>query len=278
MSKVNIVVCVKQVPASNEVKLNRETGTIIREGVASIINPYDSYALEEALRLKESLGGQVTTISMGIPSVAGLLKTTLALGADRAVLLTDRKFAGADTLATAYALAKGIDRLGSFDLIICGKQATDGDTAQVGPSLAEKLGIPHVTNVQQIVKIDRQKICCRRLTDTGEETVELELPALITVVKDINLPRLPSISGLRKAQDQQVALWSADDVNADPDCIGLHGSATQVTKTFVPTRERESERLLGDARQQARQLVDRLLAQGLLSLSEGKGGGESHNG
>ncbi len=269
---MRIVVCVKQVPASNQVKLNRETGTIIREGVASMLNPYDSYALEEALRLKERLGGLVTTISMGIPSVADLLRTTLALGADRAVLLSDRKFAGADTLATAYALAKGISRLGPFDLVICGKQATDGDTAQVGPSLAEKLAVPHLTNVQnvqEIKKIDGEKIQCVRLTDTGQETVELQLPALITVVKDINLPRLPSIRGLRKAQGEQVTHWTADDVDADPDQIGLQGSPTQVTATFVPDLERESETLQGDAHRQARQLVDRLLHLGLLHHREG---------
>jgi electron transfer flavoprotein beta subunit len=265
---MNIVVCVKQVPASNEVALNRETGTIIREGAASMINPYDTYALEEALRLKETLGGKITTISMGIPSVATLLQTTLALGADAAVLLTDRKFAGADTLATAYALAQGIRRIGEFDLIICGKQATDGDTAQVGPSLAEKLGVPHVTNVQQIKKIDEQAIQCVRLTDTGQETVELQLPAVITVVKDINLPRLPSIDGLRKAKTAQVTTWTAADVDADSSRIGLQGSPTQVTSTFVPDQERESERLQGDAPQQAQQLMKKLIQQRLLSLDE----------
>lgn len=268
VSKMNIVVCVKQVPASNEVKLNRETGTIVREGAASMINPYDTYALEEALRLKETLGGRITTLSMGIPSVAALLQTTLALGADAAVLLTDRKFAGADTLATAYALAQGVRRIGEFDLIICGKQATDGDTAQVGPSLAEKLGVPHVTNVQQIRQINERAIQCVRLTDTGQETVELQLPAAITVVKDINLPRLPSIRGLRKAKSAQVIIWTAADIDAACDRIGLQGSPTQVTATFVPEQERESERLRGDAQQQAQQLIEKLLQQRLLAVNE----------
>lgn len=263
---MNIIVCVKQVPASNEVKLNKETGTIIREGIASIINPYDSYALEEALRLKETRGGRITTISMGIPSVAALLQTTLALGADAAVLLSDRKFAGADTLATSYALAMGINKVGNFDLIICGKQATDGDTAQVGPSLAEKLRVPHVTNVQEIREVNGQHIKCIRLTDTGQETVELQLPAVITVVKDINVPRLPSISGLRKASAAQVIVWNAADINADESRIGLQGSPTQVAATFVPEHERESEKFQGDAPQQVKQLVDKLLSQRLLSL------------
>lgn len=273
---MKIIVCVKQVPASTQVRLNRETGTIIREGVASMLNPYDSYALEEALRLKETLGGEVTTISMGIPSVADLLKATLALGADRAILLTDRKFAGADTLATAYALAKGINRLGTFDLIICGKQAIDGDTAQVGPSLAEKLGVPHLTNVQQIKEIDGQRIQCLRLTDAGYETVELQLPALITVVKDINLPRLPSIAGLRRALSQPVTLWTAADVDADPNHIGLQGSPTQVTSTFVPEHQRQSERFEGDASQQASQLVERLSSLGLLGPREGGLSNDQH--
>ncbi len=140
---MNVIVCVKQVPGTNEVKMNKETNTIIREGVEAIINPFDTYAIEEGIRIKEKNGGKVTVLSMGIPSVAELIKETIALGADEAVLLSDRAFAGADTLATSYALSMGIRKIGSYDLIICGKQATDGDTAQVGPSLAEKLGIPH---------------------------------------------------------------------------------------------------------------------------------------
>jgi electron transfer flavoprotein beta subunit len=140
---LNVIVCVKQVPGTNEVKMNKETNTIIREGVEAIINPFDTYAIEEGIRIKEKNGGKVTVLSMGIPSVAELIKETIALGADEAVLLSDRAFAGADTLATSYALSMGIRKIGSYDLIICGKQATDGDTAQVGPSLAEKLGIPH---------------------------------------------------------------------------------------------------------------------------------------
>ncbi|HOJ12182.1 MAG TPA: electron transfer flavoprotein subunit beta/FixA family protein, partial [Clostridiales bacterium] len=150
---MNIIVCVKQVPATNEVKLNKETNTIIREGVEAIINPFDMYAIEEGLRIKENTNGKVTVLSMGIPSVANQLKETVALGVDDTVLLSDRAFAGSDTLATSYALSMGIKKIGEYDLIICGKQATDGDTAQVGPSLAEKLGIPHTTYVRKIEEI-----------------------------------------------------------------------------------------------------------------------------
>jgi electron transfer flavoprotein beta subunit len=188
---MNIVVCVKQVPGTNEVKMNKETNTIIREGVESILNPFDAYAIEEALRIRESAGGKVTVLSMGIPAVAEMLKETIALGADEAVLLSDRAFAGADTLATAYALSMGIQKIGACDLVICGKQATDGDTAQVGPSLAERMGIPHTTCVRKIEEIREGYIRCQRMTEDGYEVIEMPLPALITVVKEINEPRLP---------------------------------------------------------------------------------------
>ena len=199
---MNIIVCVKQVPGTNEVKINRETNTIVRESAEAIINPFDEHAIEEGVRLKEKTGGKVTVLSMGIPKVADLLRETIAVGVDDAVLLTDRAFAGADTLATSYALAMGIRKLGEFDLIICGKQAIDGDTAQVGPSLAEKLGIPHATYVRKIEEIRDGYMRCQRMTDDGYEVIEMPLPALITVVKEINEPRLPSIKGKLKAKNR----------------------------------------------------------------------------
>ncbi|MGI6359044.1 MAG: electron transfer flavoprotein subunit beta/FixA family protein [Bacillota bacterium] len=261
---MRIIVCVKQVPASSEVKLNQETNTIIREGIAAILNPFDAHALEEGLRLRECLGGEVITLSMGIPSVKEMLQGSLALGADRGVLLSDRAFAGADTLATATALAAGIRNLGLFDLVICGKQATDGDTAQVGPSLAEKLGVPHLTYVRRIEHVDGHTICCNRQTDDGHETVELTLPAVITVVREINLPRLPSIAGLRKAQNGEVTVWTADDVQADRERIGLQGSPTQVKRTFVPNHEVEGEVLTGPPEAQAERLIAALAERRLL--------------
>lgn len=257
---MNIVVCVKQVPGTMEVKMNKETNTIIREGVESVINPFDTYAVEEGLRIKERVGGKVTVLSMGIPSVAELLKGTIGLGADDAVLLSDRAFAGADTLATAYALSMGVRKIGGADLIICGKQATDGDTAQVGPSLAEKLGYPHTTYVRKIEEIKEGYIRCQRMTEDGYEVVEMPLPAVITVVKEINEPRLPSIKNMMRAKKAVVNIWTADDIGADKDLCGLKGSPTQVVKTFVPVHDINSEMIEGDAAQQAAKLADKLLA------------------
>jgi len=260
VKRLNIIVCVKQVPGTNEVKINKETNTIIREGVEAIINPFDTYAIEEGLRLKDKFGGKVTVISMGIPSVAELLRETIALNVDDAVLLSDKAFAGADTLATSYALSMGIRKLGSFDLIICGKQASDGDTAQVGPSLAEKLGIPHTTYVRKIEEINNGYIRCQRMTEDGYEVVEMPLPALITVVKEINEPRLPSLKGMMRAKKAVIKVWTADDIGADKALCGLKGSPTQVVKTFVPVHDVHSEMIEGTAEEQAKKLADKLLS------------------
>lgn len=261
---MNIIVCVKQVPGTNEVKINKETNTIVREGTEAILNPFDEYAIEEGVKIKEKTNGKVTVLSMGIPKVAELLKETIVVGADDAVLLSDKAFAGADTLATSYALAMGIKNLGKFDLIICGKQAIDGDTAQVGPSLAEKLGIPHTTYVRKIEEIRDGYIRCQRMTDDGYEVIEMQLPALITVVKEINEPRLPSIKGKLKAKKTEVRVLSAKDVGADINLCGLRGSATQVIKTFTPVHEIKAEMIDGTAREQAKTLVDRLLSMPLV--------------
>lgn len=255
---MNVIVCVKQVPSTNEVKINKETNTIIREGVSAIINPFDMYALEEGLRIKEKTEGKVTVLSMGIPAVVEILKEAIGLGADDAVLLSDRTFAGADTLATSYALSKGVQKIGQYDLIICGKQAIDGDTAQVGPSLAEKLGIPHTTYVRKIEEIGEGKIRVQRMTDEGYDVVEMTLPAVITVVKEINEPRLPSIKNMMRAKKATVAVWTAADVGADPDKCGLKGSPTWVVKTFVPSHDVDSEMIEGTPEEQAKKLADKL--------------------
>lgn len=265
---MNIIVCVKQVPATTEVKMNQETNTIIREGIESVINPFDTYAVEEGLRIKDQTGGKVTVLSMGIPAVADMLKETVALGADDCVLLSDRAFAGADTLATAYALSMGIRKIGEYDLILCGKQATDGDTAQVGPSLAEKLGIPHATYVRKITAIGDGRIQCQRLTDDGYDNIELTLPALITVVKEINEPRLPSIKNMMRAKKTEVTIWTADDVDADKAQCGLQGSPTQVIKTFVPVHDVKSEMFEGTSEEQAQKLADRLLSMHFMKAGE----------
>lgn len=257
---MNVIVCVKQVPGTNEVKINKETNTIIREGVEAIINPFDTYAIEEALRIKDQTGGKVTVLSMGIPSVADLLKETIALGVDDSVLLSDRAFAGADTLATSYALSMGVRKIGNYDLIVCGKQATDGDTAQVGPSMAEKLGLPHTTYVRKIEEIREGYIRCQRMTEDGYEVIEMPLPAVITVVKEIAEPRLPSIKGMMRAKKAVVTVWTADDIGADKNLCGLKGSPTQVVRTFVPIHDIKSEILEGEPREQAQKLAERLLS------------------
>lgn len=260
---MNIIVCVKQVPGTNEVKMNKETNTIIREGIESIINPFDTFAIEEALRIKDVTGGNITALSMGIPQTANLLRQVMALGVDESFLLSDRAFAGADSLATAYALSMGIKKLNNYDLIICGKQATDGDTAQVGPSLAEKLNLPHITYVNKIEEIREGYIRCQRLTQNGYEIIESSLPALITVAEDLNVPRLPSIRNLREAKDKDVTIFNMNDIGADKNSTGLNGSPTQVVRTFIPEYNITSEIIDGNPEEQADKLVNNLLSLGL---------------
>lgn len=252
---MHTIVCVKQVPATNVVRMDPVTNTIIREGVESILNPFDAYAVEEALRLRESQGGKISALSMGIPSVTEMLRAVLALGVDRAMLLTDRAFAGADTLATANALAGGVQALGTFDLILCGKQATDGDTAQVGPMLAEMLNLPHATDIIAITEVRPASLLCLKVTDEGQESIEIPLPAVLTVVKDINIPRLPSIAGLRRAQTATVEICDAAHLGLATEKIGLKGSPTQVVRTFVPDHTVEGQYLQGNSQQQAQALL-----------------------
>lgn len=256
---MKIVVCAKQVPDTTEVKINPETNTLVREGVASIINPFDMYAVEEALRIREKLGGTVTVLSMGPPQAAESLKEIIAMGVDEGVLLSDRAFAGSDTLATSYALAKGIEKIGSVDLILCGKQAIDGDTAQVGPEIAENLGIPHVTYVKKVNEINEKEITVERMNEEGFERVQVPLPALLTVVKEINEPRLPSLKGKMRAKTIQIPIWSAEMIGADLDRTGLNGSPTWVKRIFIPELKSQGEIFEGSPEEQVRSLVDAIL-------------------
>lgn len=263
---MNIIVCIKQVPDTTEVKINPETGTLIREGVPSIVNPFDTYAIEEGLRLKEQFGGKVTVISMGPPQAIEALKEAVAMGADEAILLSDRAFAGSDTWATAYTLAEAIRKLGSFDIILCGKQAIDGDTGQVGPGVARQLGISQLTYVFKIRKLDPEahKVAVERLLEEGREVVESPLPALLTVVKDINQPRYPTFMGIRRATKMQIPVWGAADLpGTDPDKFGLKGSPTQVVRVFSPPkREGKVDMIQADTIEQtATLLADKLLAE-----------------
>lgn len=260
---MNVIVCIKQVPGTTEVKMNKETNTIIREGIKSIINPFDTFAIEEALRIKDKFNSKVTGLSMGIPDTSILLKEAMSLGVDEAYLLSDRAFAGADSLATAYTLSMGIKYINDYDLIICGKQATDGDTAQVGPSLAGKLNIPYITYVSEIQELKDGYIRCKRLIENGYEIIESTLPALITVVEDINVPRLPSIKNLRESFYKKVTMLTANDINADTTLTGINGSPTQVVKTFIPEYDITSEIIAGNPDEQADKLVDKLLSMGL---------------
>ena len=231
---MNIIVCVKQVPDTTEVKIDPVTKTLVRDGVDSILNPFDMYAIEEALRLKEQFGGKVTAISMGPPQAEKALRETISLGADEMILVTDRKFAGADTLATSLTLAKTIEKIGNYDIILFGQQAIDGDTAQVGPEVAGHLGIPQACFIRKIEEIKDGKIIVERLMENGYDRLELELPAAITVVKEINTPRLPSLRGKRKARKATLQIMTADDLGLSENEVGLNGSPTQVVKTFTP--------------------------------------------
>ncbi len=261
---MHAIVCIKQVPDTTDVKVNPETGTLIREGVPSIVNPFDTYAIEEALRLREKFGGKVTVISMGPPQAKEALKEAIAMGADQAILLSDRAFAGSDTWATAYTLANAIRKIGDFDVILCGKQAIDGDTGQVGPGIARQLDIEQLTYVFKIQEIDFQakRIRVERLLEEGREVVETRLPALLTVVKDINQPRYPTIMGIRRATRTEIPVWTAADLpDAKPDLLGLKGSPTQVVRVFnPPPRSGQIVMIEGESPQeQAAKLADLLL-------------------
>lgn len=255
---MKIVVCIKQVPDTNEVKIDPKTGTLIREGVPSIINPEDKNALEEALKIKEEHGAEVTVISMGPPQAKVALREALAMGADQAILLSDRAFAGADTWATAYTLSRAVAELGDVRIIFCGRQAIDGDTAQVGPQLAENLDIPQITYVQQL-EIAGEKVIARRKLEDGYSVIETELPVLLTVVESINEPRYPSMQGIVEAhEDKEVLVWSAGDFAVAEDKIGLKASPTQVFDTFVPTHKRAGEILDGTDQEKAKALLEKL--------------------
>ncbi len=260
---MNIVVCLKQVPGTTEVEIDLETNTLVRAGIKNITNPFDTYALEEGIRLKERYGGRVTALSMGPPQAEEMLREALSTGADEAVLLSDRAFAGADTLATSYTLAQAVNKLGQFDLIICGRQTLDGDTGQVGPELAEVLRLPFVAYVSRIEEINR-KMRVQRMVEEGHEMIEFSLPAVITVVKEINIPRLPSLRGLAKAKSAAIPIWTAEKLGIDTGKTGLSGSATRVVNVFSPQRASMVEMLRGELEDQLESLIDKLRDSGVV--------------
>ncbi len=238
---MRIVVPIKQVPETSNVKMDPETGTMIRTGVEAIVNPLDLYAIEAALRLRDAVGGQVTTISMGPPLAAKALKEALAMGCDDGVLLSHRKFAGADTWATAYTLAQAIKKLGAVDLVICGERATDGDTGQVGPGIAAFLDFPLATYVSRIADIEDDGLRLNRLVEGGIEVLWTSLPAVLTVVKEIAAPRLPTLRGKQRARQTDLPVWGPDELALDAEKIGLNGSPTRVVKIDKPKISRHGE-------------------------------------
>jgi electron transfer flavoprotein beta subunit len=256
---VQIIVCIKQVPDTTEVEWDEETGRMKREGVQSIVNPFDENAIEEALLLREKHGGAVIVLTMGPPQAEEALRSALAMGADEAVLLTSPDFGGADTLATSYTLAQTIRKIGEYDVIICGRQAFDGDTGQVGPGLAEHLGIPQITYAIGVEVTDR-KCRVRRLLENGFEVVEARMPVLMTVVKQINEPRHPRLRNVLAAKKKEVTVWGPEDIDVDPERCGLQGSPTRVVRVFKPERAWQGEMLEGSAEEQSQQLVEKLIA------------------
>jgi len=268
-----VIACIKQVPDTTLVKIDPVTNTLIREGVPSITNPFDTHVLEESLRLKDKHGFRVVAISMGPPAATQTLRRALAHGADEVILLSDRAFGGADTLATSCVLAEAIKRLGEKEevaLVICGKQTIDGDTAQVGPGIATRLGYAQLTLVDHIQKIDlhAKKIIVRRKLEGRHEIVEAPLPALLTVLREMNKPRYPIVPMRLRAEEAQVAIWDNKVLQLNENIIGLKGSPTQVRRIFSP--ERAPGEMVGDGvnkpEEAARLLVDKLKQKDMIQL------------
>ncbi|MFX0177241.1 MAG: electron transfer flavoprotein subunit beta/FixA family protein [Candidatus Hodarchaeota archaeon] len=263
---MKIFVCIKQVPGVSEVRIDPKTNTLIREGVPSIVNPHDKHAVELGLSIKENFGGEVIALSMGPPQAEEALREALSMGVDEAYLLTDRAFAGADTLATSHTLALGIKKLllqskkDEQYLVICGTQAIDGDTAQVGPELAEELDIPQITYVLNFQLKDQNTVAVERAFRTEEVVViESKLPVLISVLKEINVPRNPSVKGIVDAYEKKkVIYWNAEDLKAEKDEIGLNGSMTEVWKIFIPERKGEHIILEGSIEEMVEDLCNNL--------------------
>lgn len=228
---MKIIVCIKQVPDTTEVKLDPKTGTLIREGIPSIINPDDKCGLEAAILLKENYNAHVTVLTMGPPQAEKALREALAMGADEAILLSDRAFAGADTWATSSTLASAIRNL-DYDLIITGRQAIDGDTAQVGPQIAEHLNLPQVSYVADLKKVD-DKLILKRMFEDGYHKIEAKMPCLITTLSEMNKPRYMSVMGILDAFKKEIKYWKLEDIDVDRENIGLKGSPTRVKKSFT---------------------------------------------
>ncbi len=267
MKPLNSIVCIKPVPDDrfwDKIKLDPKTKTLRRAGIPIALGPVDKNAIEEALRIREITGGKVTAISMGPPGTEEILEWAIVLGADEAVLLSDRALAGADTLATAHTLASGIEKLGGADLIFLGNESLDGSTGQVGPQVAEFLGIPHVTHVSKIDLIDENALRARFHIEFGFMDLEVKMPVVLAVEKGINEPRGPNLWGIIWLRERKLNCWSADDIGVDKARIGLSGSPTQVSDVTTIKLKRKSEMLSGEPSQVAKQLIQKLKADKVL--------------
>ncbi len=261
---MKIVVCVKQVPGVSEVSIDPETKRLKREGVQAVLNPFDLYAVEQAVQLIEQCGGEAVALSMGPKQAERSVREALAMGCEKGILLCDKAFAGSDTWSTSYALARAIEQQ-QADLVICGKQAVDGDTAQVGPGIAAHLGWPQVTYVSAITKVSNRTLTLKRMHEDGNDVVEIELPAVITVVKDIVVPRVPTLRNVLAARRAEVPVLTATEINADPDKLGLNGSPTRVVRTEPPPpRGKETMILEGDPITAARTIIHELRLKSLI--------------
>ncbi len=263
---MRIIVAIKQVPETKSVKMDEKTGTVIREGVEAIINPLDLYAIETALRLREKHGGEVIGISMGPSKAITALREAIAMGFDSGILISDSAFAGSDTWATSYILAEAIKRIGDFSLVICGERATDGDTGQVGPGIASFLDLPVASYVSKI-QIPNFKsqisdwgttLRVERLIEDGYEALSCSLPCVITVVKEVSIPRLPTLRGKQRAKRTEIPVWGRDDLDVDLSKVGVNGSPTRVVKIFRPKVTRQCEKVLAKDDESIKEAVDKL--------------------
>ncbi|NLI32714.1 MAG: electron transfer flavoprotein subunit beta/FixA family protein [Deltaproteobacteria bacterium] len=251
---MHIVVCIKQVPDAKNVRIDPDTHTLVRQGVESIVNPFDLFAVEAALKIKDASNARITVITMGPPQAEEALRDVLSRGVDDAVLLSDRAFAGSDTWATSTVLAAAIRKLGNVDLIFCGKQAIDGDTAQVGPETATMLDIPYATFVKKIESLDERHLKVTRQTDEGVEVWKVPMPALITVIKEMGEPRMPSLRHKMRAKKAEISVWGAADLGLDHEAVGLSGSYTQVVRVFSPSRRGNRVMIQGSVEEQVEEL------------------------
>ncbi|MBN1542947.1 electron transfer flavoprotein subunit beta/FixA family protein [candidate division KSB1 bacterium] len=268
---MHIVVCVKQVPDTVEISIDPETHTLIREGVAATLNPFDAWALETAIRIRDERGGCVTALSMGPPQAETVLRQAIALGADDGVLLSDRAFAGADTLATSYTLARAVQALAPVDLVVCGKQAVDGDTAQVGPGIAAHLDWPQICFVKKIYATTSDSLTAERAAESGSEIVTSSLPCVLTVVKDTCRLRFPTLKQQMRARHAEIPIWGAREIGVDPEKCGLNGSPTWVDRIFAPPKRSGGRVVQGDVNALMAAFFEKMEENSLLDEGGGDG-------